>query len=101
MATRGGPAGANFPGVSSTTLPDSVRASIENSKAEYRRLGKSGLKVSVPILGAMSYGNPKWLDWVLAEEKVCCCYGRRVRYRINKADPNHEAAGVASVEGCI
>ena len=27
---------------------------------EYRRLGKSGLRVSVPILGAMSFGDPKW-----------------------------------------
>ncbi|KAL1660945.1 NADP-dependent oxidoreductase domain-containing protein [Schizophyllum commune] len=27
---------------------------------EYVQLGKSGLRVSVPIAGAMSYGNPKW-----------------------------------------
>lgn len=32
------------------------------------RLGKSGLKVSKVILGAMSYGDPKWQDWVLDEE---------------------------------
>ncbi|KAF5351515.1 hypothetical protein D9758_007186 [Tetrapyrgos nigripes] len=35
----------------------------------YVRLGKSGLKVSMPILGAMSMGSPKWLDWVLDEVK--------------------------------
>uniref|UniRef100_D8PVK8 NADP-dependent oxidoreductase domain-containing protein n=1 Tax=Schizophyllum commune (strain H4-8 / FGSC 9210) TaxID=578458 RepID=D8PVK8_SCHCM len=28
--------------------------------AKYVHLGKSGLRISVPILGAMSYGNPKW-----------------------------------------
>lgn len=32
-------------------------------------LGKSGLKVSKVILGAMSFGNPKWQNWVLPEEQ--------------------------------
>ncbi|OBZ74334.1 hypothetical protein A0H81_05761 [Grifola frondosa] len=39
-------------------------------QAEYRQLGKSGLRVSVPILGGMSFGNSKWLDWVLEEDKA-------------------------------
>ena len=52
-------------------MPDSLRIPLEATKVEYRRLGKSGLKVSVPILGAMSFGNSKWLDWVLEEDKVC------------------------------
>jgi len=43
-------------------------SSIE--QVEYRRLGKSGLKVSVPIIGAMSFGSPEWADWVLGEEKA-------------------------------
>ncbi|KAG1888505.1 NADP-dependent oxidoreductase domain-containing protein [Suillus subluteus] len=38
------------------------------SKVQYRTLGKSGLKVSVPILGAMSFGSSKWGSWVLDEE---------------------------------
>ncbi|KAG1843295.1 NADP-dependent oxidoreductase domain-containing protein [Suillus subalutaceus] len=38
------------------------------SKVQYRSLGKSGLKVSVPIIGAMSFGTPKWAPWVLGEE---------------------------------
>ncbi|KAG1772913.1 NADP-dependent oxidoreductase domain-containing protein [Suillus placidus] len=38
------------------------------SKVQYRSLGKSGLKVSVPILGAMSFGSPKWASWVIEEE---------------------------------
>lgn len=33
------------------------------------RLGKSGLKISKVILGAMSYGDPGWQGWVLDEEK--------------------------------
>ncbi|KAG1881123.1 NADP-dependent oxidoreductase domain-containing protein [Suillus subluteus] len=38
------------------------------SKVQYRSLGKSGLKVSVPILGTMSFGTSKWASWVLDEE---------------------------------
>lgn len=38
-------------------------------KIEYRQLGKSGLKVSVPIVGAMSFGSPEWAPWVLGEEE--------------------------------
>jgi hypothetical protein len=45
----------------------------ENQRqVEYRRLGKSGLRVSVPILGAMSFGSDKWAQWVLNEDKVGC-----------------------------
>jgi aryl-alcohol dehydrogenase-like predicted oxidoreductase len=40
-----------------------------NQQVEYRKLGKTGLRVSVPIVGAMSFGNPAWNDWVLDEEK--------------------------------
>ncbi|EJD40779.1 Aldo/keto reductase [Auricularia subglabra TFB-10046 SS5] len=36
---------------------------------EYRQLGKSGLRVSVPIVGAMSFGHPAWAPWVVGEEK--------------------------------
>jgi len=51
-------------------LPPAFRASLEGTKVEYVRLGKSGLKVSVPILGAMSIGDPAWNSWVIDEEKV-------------------------------
>jgi predicted aldo/keto reductase-like oxidoreductase len=51
-------------------LPPGVKVSLENSKAEYRRLGNSGLHVSVPIVGCMSIGNTEWADWVLDEEKA-------------------------------
>jgi len=32
-------------------------------------LGSSGLRVSVPVLGAMSYGSPLWAPWILGEEQ--------------------------------
>ncbi|KAI9845347.1 MAG: hypothetical protein M1837_004969 [Sclerophora amabilis] len=45
--------------------PESLKKSLEASKAEYKQLGKSGLKISVPILGAMGMGTPEWWDWSL------------------------------------
>ena len=50
--------------------PQSVLDSVAASKAEFVQLGKSGLRVSIPILGAMSVGHPGWAPWVLDEEKV-------------------------------
>jgi len=35
---------------------------------DYVNLGRSGLKVSRVCLGCMSYGTPRWRDWVLDEE---------------------------------
>ena len=35
---------------------------------ETTRFGKTGLKVSRLCLGCMTYGSPKWRDWVLGEE---------------------------------
>src|SRR5215469_13205453 len=35
---------------------------------ELVRFGTTGLKVSRICLGAMTYGSPKWRDWVLDEE---------------------------------
>ncbi|RDX49395.1 Aldo/keto reductase [Lentinus brumalis] len=39
-------------------------------QVEYRQLGKSGLRVSVPILGGMAFGDPRWAPWMLPEEKA-------------------------------
>lgn len=47
-----------------------IQALLKESKAEYRQLGKSGLKVSVPILGAMSIGSKEWQPWVIDEEEA-------------------------------
>ncbi|KAG0636938.1 NADP-dependent oxidoreductase domain-containing protein [Tuber brumale] len=39
-------------------------------KATYRRLGNSGLSVSVPILGTMGFGTPQWLGWVIEADRA-------------------------------
>ncbi|WP_110665817.1 aldo/keto reductase [Salinicola halophilus] len=36
---------------------------------DYRRLGRTGLKVSPLCLGTMTYGTPAWRDWVLDESQ--------------------------------
>lgn len=41
---------------------------LQSLQVEYRRLGNSGLRVSVPIVGAMSFGSPAWQAWVVDEE---------------------------------
>jgi len=51
-------------------MPKSLRESLEHSQTEYKRLGKSGLRVSVPIFGAMSFGHEDWQPWVIDEEKA-------------------------------
>ncbi|KAI0628904.1 Aldo/keto reductase [Trametes polyzona] len=40
------------------------------TKMQYVPLGSSGLKVSRIILGCMSYGSPKWQNWVLLEDEA-------------------------------
>lgn len=51
-------------------LPPTVQRSIANTKVDYRILGESGLRVSVPIVGCMSIGNPEWADWVIGPERA-------------------------------
>jgi aryl-alcohol dehydrogenase-like predicted oxidoreductase len=50
-------------------MAEIVQRLLNETKAEYRQLGKSGLRVSVPILGAMSIGTPEWQPWVIGEEE--------------------------------
>lgn len=38
------------------------------SKAAYRQLGQSGLRVSNPIFGTMSLGDKRWAPWVIEED---------------------------------
>ncbi|GME47274.1 Aryl-alcohol dehydrogenase [Neofusicoccum parvum] len=40
------------------------------TKMQYVNLGKSGLKISKVILGAMSYGTSEWQKWVLDEAEA-------------------------------
>ncbi|KAJ5605739.1 aldo-keto reductase [Penicillium lagena] len=51
-------------------LPPLLKDSRSKTKASYRRLGNSGLWVSVPILGGMSIGSPEWGSWILDEKKA-------------------------------
>jgi hypothetical protein len=52
------------------TIPDVLLKSVSLTRASYRRLGNSGLRVSNPILGGAHLGSASWLPWVLEEEKV-------------------------------
>ncbi|KAK2738546.1 putative aldo/keto reductase [Colletotrichum kahawae] len=49
-------------------LPARLKESLESTKVEYRQLGKSGLRVSVPIFGCMSFGDPRTIPWALGED---------------------------------
>lgn len=55
-------------------LPPSLQESLANSKCEYRQLGRSGLRVSVPIFGCMSFGDARAQEWAIEEEEVCNIY---------------------------
>ncbi|TFK68102.1 Aldo keto reductase [Pluteus cervinus] len=53
-----------------TSVPESPPLLINAGKSFQRTfLGASGVRVSVPILGAMGIGSSKWQSWVLDEEK--------------------------------
>lgn len=47
-----------------------LNASVEATKVEYRQLGQSGLRVSVPIYGTMSLGDRRNMPWAVEEEEV-------------------------------
>lgn len=51
-------------------LPPSLKKSLDETKVTYTRLGSSGLRVSVPILGAMSFGSKSWADWNVEEDEA-------------------------------
>jgi len=50
-------------------MPESLKKSLESTKVSYVPLGKCGLKVSIPILGAMSFGSKEWQPWVEDDEE--------------------------------
>jgi len=53
---------------------------------EYVNLGKTGLKVSRLCLGCMTYGTPKWREWVLPEEESRPFIKRALEVGINFFD---------------
>lgn len=54
----------------SDNLPAGLKESLANSKCEYRTLGNSGLRISVPVFGCMSLGDRRTLGWCIEEEEV-------------------------------
>ncbi|KAJ4152287.1 hypothetical protein NW754_004082 [Fusarium falciforme] len=56
--------------MASQNLPPRLKESLEASKCEYRQLGKSGLRISVPIFGCMSFGDKRTLPWVIGEDEA-------------------------------
>ena len=40
------------------------------TRMQYTRLGRSGLKISKVVLGAMSFGSKEWQPWVLEEDEA-------------------------------
>ncbi len=52
----------------------------------YVNLGRTGLKVSRLCLGAMTYGSPKWRDWVLPEDESRPFIKRALELGINFFD---------------
>jgi aryl-alcohol dehydrogenase-like predicted oxidoreductase len=53
---------------------------------EYVNLGLTGLKVSRICLGCMTYGSPKWRDWILGEEESKPFFRQAVEGGINFFD---------------
>jgi aryl-alcohol dehydrogenase (NADP+) len=53
---------------------------------EYVRLGKTGLKVSRLCLGCMTYGSPKWREWVMDEAASAAYFKQAWELGINFFD---------------
>ena len=53
-----------------SNMPVGLRDSVAQTKCEYRQLGTSGLRVSVPIFGCMSIGDNSAQSWAVDEDEV-------------------------------
>jgi len=49
-------------------MPHSLQESVQATKVSYAQLGKCGLRLSVPVLGAMSFGHKDWQPWLVDDE---------------------------------
>jgi len=56
--------------IDTSQLPAGLKESVEGSKCEYRTLGNSGLRISVPVFGCMSFGDRRTLGWVIEEDEA-------------------------------
>lgn len=54
-------------------IPPSLARSIYSTKATYRQVGRSGLRVSNPILGTLGFGDSTWMPWCMDEARVSGC----------------------------
>ncbi len=59
---------------------------VKENEVEYVRLGNTGMEVSRICLGTMSYGTPKWREWVLEEEDSRPFYKKALESGINFFD---------------
>ncbi|KAH8705278.1 aldo-keto reductase [Talaromyces proteolyticus] len=50
-------------------LPILFKQGFEATQVKYAKLGSSGLRVSLPILGGMSFGHKDWREWVEDDEE--------------------------------
>lgn len=63
---------------------------------KYVRLGNTGMEVSRICLGTMSYGTPKWREWVLDEAESMPFFRRALELGINFFDSaNQYSQGVS------
>ena len=53
---------------------------------KYTRMGNTGLKVSRLCLGTLTYGDPKWQDWILDEEESRPFFKKALELGINFFD---------------
>lgn len=53
---------------------------------QHLRIGKSGLKASRLVLGAMGFGDPAWRSWVLSEDATRPIVARALEHGINFFD---------------
>jgi len=49
-------------------IPRSLQDSVQSTKVSYKQLGACGLRLSVPVLGAMSFGHKDWQPWLVDDE---------------------------------
>ncbi|CAF1259110.1 unnamed protein product [Adineta steineri] len=64
----------------------SVVEGMKKYNMPYVRLGNSGMQVSRICLGMMTYGTPKWREWVLEEEEARPFVKRALEMGINFFD---------------
>lgn len=68
------------------------------SKVKYVQLGSSGLRISNPILGAMSFGDTRWLPWCIESAAALPLLKSAFDHGINTWDTANNYSNGASEE---